>query len=372
MLVIIPVYYTYKHHSILPRNMGVIIYKDSYFHIWILVSITVFSIAMAFTYNTGQDYHYYYDYYKAVAGGHHDTWGEGREIGYQTLVGILSKISKLPSTFFFFCSFLNLYVWVKIGSLYGRASSAILFVWFLLMFPLSLNLYRQYIAMALFMFVYFLYISNGKNNIIFEKKCLLLLSLLVLVFFFHSSSLIVIPYISILLVVSKFNISKWWLIALLIFVTIASDTLLSQYLLSLDEAAILFRDLSSKGYELEDMGKTQWDTSRMLYIIMIIHVIYIWFADKHMKKNSHLTFLFYAMVLSFILMPLTRQEILLRLRLYIDNFMVIGLALTIFFNFRNGIMKKNAVLAAAITVHFLYICYNMYIMGIAFPLTFKD
>ena len=104
---------------------------------------------------------------------------------------------------------------------------------------------------------------------------------------------------------------------------------------------------------------------------MVIHLNYVWYADKVLKATNGSRFLFYAMVLSFILIPISLQEILLRIRIYMAPFMSISIALTLYYNIKQKGLGINIPLIFAFIVDLAYICFNLYNLGEFFPLQYK-
>lgn len=299
-------YIKYKNSSnnILYLGVNFPKYKSN---IFVGFCILIYSILLGITYNTGQDYWHYYDHYNSDLRNAYDLWGSGREVGYRWLISLLSSIFSSHVSFFILCAFLNAYVWDKVCSLYGKAASYIMFMWYLVMFPLSLNLYRQYIAMAILMYTYYIFFTHYDSNKKFSRWNLLVIALLCTAFFFHTSSIIGISMLVLCFLFRKIKINKWFTIFVIIAVTVSSNTILKDLFNSINTIVVLSQDVTGKGYDFEEMLDTVWDESRMQYVVMMFHIIYIWYADKYFKSNSHLNFLYIAMALCFILIPMTQQ-----------------------------------------------------------------
>lgn len=338
----------------------------------LIIGILIYSVLLGVTYDTGVDYHFYHDFYKSEVRGVFDLWGSGREFGYRTLVSFLADIFDSHVAFFMLCAFLNAFVWVKVCRMYGQASFYIMIMWYMYMFPLSLNLYRQYIAMAILMYTYYIFFSQNSMETKRSKKIYIQIILLIYVaFLFHTSSIVGVFLILMCFLLKNLNINKWIIISLIIFSTVTSRTILNDLFNSVNSVIIISQSVTGKGYGFDEMLESQWDESRMLYIVMIIHIIYVWYADKIFKYNSHLKFLYIAMCLSFILIPITHQEILLRIRIYLINIMTIAIGVLIYHYFG----RKNSLRPFPLFIGFLfdisYSFYNLYNQGIAFPLEFK-
>lgn len=336
------------------------------------IGILIYSVLLGVTYDTGVDYYHYHDFYKSEVRGVFDLWGSGREFGYRTLVSFLADIFDSHVAFFMLCAFLNAFVWVKVCRMYGAAASCIMIFWYAYMFQLSLNLYRQYIAMALLMFAFYVYFTNDSTKIKFVfKKYIAVVLLLTLAFLFHTSSLIGVFLITACYCLKGVKINKWYVIVLIIITTVSSRTLLSVFFNSMNSIVLMSQSVTGKGYEFGEMLDTQWDESRMLYAVMLIHIIYVWYADKIFKNNNHLKFLYITMCFAFIILPLTHQEILLRMRIYLMNIVTISVGILIYYYIRNKSSIRPISLYAAIILDLSYSLYDLYNQGLAFPLDFK-
>lgn len=341
-------------------------------NVFVGICIITYSILLGITYDTGQDYLYYYGHYNSELRNVNDVWGSGRELGYRWLVSLLSSSFSSHVAFFIFCAFLNAYVWDKICSMYGKAAPYIMFMWYLIMFPLSLNLYRQYIAMAILMYAYYLFFIHYDSNKKFSKWNLLVVGLLCIAFLFHTSSIIGVFMFIACFLLRKVKINKWLTIFIIIVVTISANTVLKDLFNYINTIVVLTQSVTGKGYEFDGMLDSYWDESRMQYIIMIIHIIYVWNADKIFKSNPHLNFLYIAMILSFILIPITQQEILLRIRIYLINIMVIGMGILMYnFFIKSAINRRSVLLLIAFITDISYYIFKLYQLGQSFPLQFK-
>ena len=344
-------------------------YKNS---LPITIGIIIYSVLLGFAYDTGVDYYHYHDFYKSEVKGVFDLWGSGREIGYRALVSFLANIFESHVAFFTLCAFLNAFVWVKVSRMYGTAASCIMVVWYVYMFQLSLNLYRQYMAMALLMYAFYVYFTYDSIKIkSFLQRYVIVFVILILAFLLHTSSLIGAILIVVCYCLKSFKINKWFVSVLIIVTTVLSKTILGGFFNSMNSIVMMSQSVTGKTYGFEGMMDTQWDESRMLYVLMLIHIIYVWYADKIFKNNNHMKFLYVTMCFAFIIMPLTYQEILLRIRIYLMNIVTISVGVLIY---SYWVQKKGAypfVLFWAFMVDILYFLYKLYNWGIEFPLQFK-
>ena len=102
---------------------------------------------------------------------------------------------------------------------------------------------------------------------------------------------------------------------------------------------------------------------------MVAYMILIWYGDKLTNEKPNYRFLFYLFSFALIINPLTNQEILMRIRLYLDAFIPIFLGILAY---RYRIVSRYPVLWIAlllIIARFIYVLNNN---GVAFPLIFKS
>ena len=260
-------------------------------------------------------------------------------------------------------------VWTKVASLYKPAAPFIILVWFTFMFTLSLNLYRQYFAMASVMAAFYAFFVKEGSHLENKKNILIIGACLLLAFSFHTSSFMAVLFFAAILYMSRFKINKYIFIIVVIVTTISSTTILSSYINLLSNFVTVAQGITDRSYEFSAMLESRWEESRMLYILMICHIVYIIYADKYLSADKNYRLVYYGMVLCFILMPLTNQEILMRIRLYIDCIMVVGVGLTLFYSYNKS--KLVNPLTLSFFIEFAYRMFNLYNLGLVHPLTIK-
>lgn len=337
----------------------------------LVCGIIIYSVFVGFAYDTGQDYWHYYDHYISSVYGLSDWWGSGREVGYQYLIQKLAMVFSSPAAFFVLCALFNNFAWANVSSLFGKASSVVMWLLYLNLYPLSMNLYRQYIAMAFLIIAYCVVTRKNYSFRLKDKANCFFIILLLLAFLFHTSSIAGMFLYFLCFLLCRININKWILLGSVAIVSISANTILVGAFEQFNIIVQSFQTISGKGYEFEEMLDTQWGESRMIYVLMVIHLIYVWYADKVLKATNGSRFLFYAMVLSFILIPISLQEILLRIRIYMAPFMSISIALTLYYNIKQKGLGSNIPLIFAFIVDLAYICFNLYNLGEFFPLQYK-
>lgn len=329
-----------------------------------ILVVLVYIIVRTFAYDTGADYLVYYNHYKNTASGRLDIWGEGRDYFYQQFILFLSAIFSPPQALFCICSILGVTSLILVSKQYGKAMPWIYLAWFIFMFNLSMNIYRQYIAMAFLMLA--LYMWNIKIRKIY------IIVVLIIAFLFHKSALIGILLLLILYYVAKYRISKWLLIGLVIVTNIAALTILRDLLITYGIYLDLYMDSFGASYYADTMLDSFYEDSTMGYVNMINAIIVIFYSDKVMNGNKHLRWLFYILVFNFILEPITRQEILLRMRLYFTNFMIIGYGYCLYSNFRKHSLAYNFPLIIAFLLQFAYYYfYSLQNLINEYPLQFR-
>ena len=322
--------------------------KNKHLTVGILIALAIYVFIRAFAFNTGTDYLLYYQYYISEVNGGTFWWAEDREVGFRFLVRLLASVSDAPQLFFFFSALIGMGSIILVSTKYSKASPFIVLSWILFMFNQSNNLYRQYLAFSTLLFAYYFFLC--KKNKVFILLC-------IIACLFHKSALIAICVLSGIYLLRKIQINKWIFIALILFTTIGADMVFNTVLAQLGSYIDLIMDNLGKSYYADTMEDSVFDKGQMTYVIMMSDIIIVWYSDKVLKCNDNYRFLYYVMALSFILDPISRQEILMRMRFYTLNFMVIAYGLNLYLNRR--IIFRKPLLTMAIAFHFAY--YYIYI-----------
>lgn len=341
--------------------------KPCKYNIFIYFSLGCYILLRTFAYNTGADYLAYFGHYMDRANDYINPWGEQREVGYRILIDALSSVIKSPNAFFLICSALGLGTVVKLALKYGKAAPYIVLGWILFLFNLSMNLYRQYIAMAIMLIGYLFLLSNK------SRKHLIIASLCgIWAFLFHHSSAVGIVMMVIIYLLRNKQINKWWLIFGICITTVSSMTILKGLIESFGSYSDMYMEMNDRSYMASDMYDSMYDPSKVTYVNMLCSIIIVWYGDKVMRTNSHLRFLYYTLAFSLLVEPLMRQEILMRMRLYLVNFAFIGYGLIVYFSISKFCIKKLFPLLVVVSFHiaYMYVYQNLQLF-VDFPLIFK-
>lgn len=348
-----------------------IFYKSLHFDSFRVKPFCIFSILCyvyirAISYDTGADYLAYYHYYISCVKGLYDEWGESREIGFQILINILSSFSESPNCFFAICAIISMGSVIYVSKFFGRAAPYIIFAWALYMFNLSMNLYRQYIALSILLLVYGL-LTNKTTFRMILSVCLV-----VLAFTFHRSSVV---GVFVLILIYSFRnkiVNKWVFIMSCIISTIATYSILGNFFSIVGTYSDAYMALNERSYAAGEMLDSMYDKGRLLYVNLVFDIIVIWYGDRVMKYDCNLRYLYYVLAICLIITPLTQQEILMRMRLYLSNIMIVGYGLILYLNKRWFSIKSNLFLYCAVAYHFLYLfVYQNTLLFQSFPIEFK-
>ena len=317
----------------------------------VLFPCAIYIIVRSLDFDTGTDYMAYYQYYKFSANGSSTYWGEGREAGYKILVKVLGKISKNPELFFGFCALLWTVAITKISKVFGKPAPYIILSWFMFMFVQSMNLYRQYISLSLLLLLYYTWLHNVKY------KYFYMAIIVALCVSFHTSALIRILCLVLIYLLSNFRIDRSIFIILVILSSIASKAIIGEIITNYGYISDSLMDNALHAYYSEDILETMYSDSRVTFVNMVAFCTIIFYADKYLRVNSQYTFLYYVLCVCFIVEPLTHQEILMRMRLYLDNFMIIGFGILLYESKITVMSAKKLPLFLAV----LYLLYYNYI-----------
>ena len=342
--------------------------KTGKWSFFLCLSFGLYVAIRAIVYNTGADYLAYYNHFVATSRHLLDTWGEGREIGYQYLVDFLSSYFHYPYVFFGFCAFGGIGALLCVSLKFGKAAPYIIFGWALYLFGQSMNLYRQYIAMSIFFLA--VYILLGQLNT--KKKILGAFFCIVLAYFFHHSSLVGAIGLILIYLFRNYIINKWILIGILVLTTVASMTVLSHIISAVGVYSDAYMAMNDRGYMASDMLYNQYDFGKMTYVNMLCSAVLIWYGDRVLNSNVVLRYFYLVMAISLIITPLTNQEILMRMRLYLTNFAVIGYGLTLYFNKKLYNVTSNILLMIVVLfqISYLFLYQNSLLLE-TYPLQFK-
>lgn len=149
--------------------------------------------------------------------------------------------------------------------------------------------------------------------------------------------------------------------------SVASVQFVGSFSMLADIFSLYYAQQTGQLYEASHLLDTLYDTSSMIYINMIQYVVWIWYGDIYIKEHSEHRFFFYIFALSLILIPITRQEILMRLNMYFVSFSPIFLGLL----YSEKKYRRCLPLVFCMIYEFMYYFYGLYLHQLEFPLTFN-
>lgn len=332
------------------------------------IALGIYVVIRAIVYNTGADYMVYYNHFVTRSHNLIDVWGEGREIGYRYLIDFLSSYFSYPYIFFGFCAFVGMGSLLCISLKFGKAAPYIVLGWALYLFNLSMNLYRQYIAMSLIYYALYILLSQKVK----KKKLLGASICIILAYFFHRSSLVGVLCVFSIYFLRNHIVNKWILIGALLLTTVAYMTVLSHIISVIGAYSDSYMAMNDRGYMASDMLYNQYDFGKMTYVNMLCSAVLIWYGDRVLNSNVVLRYFYLVMAISLIITPITNQEILMRMRLYLTNFAVIGYGLTLYFNKKLYGVSSNILLVIVVLYQIFYMfLYQNSLLLEAYPLQFK-
>lgn len=322
----------------------------------IIFSLIIIIIIRAFAYDTATDYLVYYNNYLYNG---NTYWGENRELGYKILNSLLYNISTSPQLFFGFSAFIYMYSVLMVSQLFGKADKWIVYFWSIILFVLSYNLYRQYYSLSFILLAYYWF---------FKKSYIKVSVFCVLAVLFHTSAIIGIAIIGSIYLLKNRNINRNYLLIAMILTSVFSSTILSSFLNSFSFISDWYIQETGKSYTTEYMLDTMYDRSVLVYPSMIVYLILIWYGDKMVKEIPVYRFLFYLFSFAVIINPITNQEILMRIRLYVDIFIPLFLGVLAY---RYKKVYQYPMLWIAFIFLITKFAYGLYHLGSVHPLQFK-
>lgn len=308
--------------------------------------------------NTAIDWYWYYEDFAGKT-----SYGdiERMEILYRYLVVALNYISHKAGIFFILESALIIYSLMKISSLYGKAMPYIMALWYFTLFLLSINIFRQYIALS------FIYLAVWS---LLNKKYIFSIVFVLAAVGFHTSAAIVIPIIPLVYFLSLKEIPVYAWIGLVLVSTFASNFMLN-FLLNY---GILFESIFSMGngniYSVLSIAEDMYDNSNM-YILSISNCIVLFFASKILNKYPYFKYFYIASALAFILIPICQHDIFMRMSLYLRICVpvVTGVTLYHYRKERNRIPFILLCLCVGISIVLFYTYLSR--LGMNFPYDFR-
>lgn len=308
-------------------------------------------------YDTGVDYLYYFNHYSNVNRGVFDAWGERSDFGYKILVQILAFVSARPELFFILASAFYMVATLKFASIFGRAVFYIVLVWPFFLFILSMNLYRQYLAIS----TIYLIVSA-----LFHRRTFVALILSAVAISFHFSSIIAIFVLFGVFLFRKTNVH--WLIPIIILLVIyfLANRINEIILFSIEVFQLVFSGVKSYNYSINIIGATAYEPSVIRYVVLFINCIWIWLGFKISSRNVSFRVVYYLSIISFFLYPISQQEILSRIHLYFLAFVpfMIGILL---YEYRRTSYFRFFLLCCTVVFYLIRYVYYLFKLGQDFP-----
>lgn len=328
---------------------------------WSLSLVIAFIITVlirGLAYNTGRDWLFYSDFISDASAGLNNPWSEHTEWLFRELVIILGRLQLFHYTFFIIVSALVIYSLIKISSLYGKALPCIMIIWYPILFLLSLNLLRQYLAISfVYLFVYFF---------IMDRKSIAYICLIVGILF-HTSAIFALIFIIISYFLSNSNkkISVWFWIILIVFSTVATNLFLDSLLNIGSHAAVLFMIGNGNVYDVQSFSESMYGTS-YTWIMMLVNITCVYLSDKIKDRYSHYKLFHYITIMSYILYPVCQQELLSRILLYTQMFIPITLGV-MFIHYKKEHNLSFKLLCCVFLAHFTMFFYYLNEMSVEYP-----
>ncbi len=266
------------------------------------------------TYDTGADWIAYYEYLHGLSNGYETVWGEHTEFMYRMLCKLLVALKLPVFVFFCICMALNYYSVIKFSKLFYYCVPFALLMWYPFMFSMSCNIYRQFIAMAFFLISCF-YLLNKKIYLFLLYICVAVL--------FHTSVIVIIPFVLVAWYLDKhrIDINK----NIIMFLIIVSHILGYSSLLIIDEISGVLSMIFSMGngntYEFSSASliENQYGAS-FIWFMLPVHLYWIILADRIKRFVANFRFVYYLSCIYFVLYPISHEEFLMRMCLYIELF----------------------------------------------------
>ena len=146
---------------------------------------------------------------------------------------------------------------------FGKAAPYIVLGWALYLFNLSMNLYRQYIAMSLIFCALYILLSQKvkKRKLLGASICI------ILAYFFHRSSLVGVLCVCAVYFLRNHIVNKWILIGALMLTTVASMTVLSHVFSVIGAYSDSYMAMNDRGYMATEILQSQYDVG-----LSLIHI----------------------------------------------------------------------------------------------------
>lgn len=281
----------------------------------LIIAFILTVIVRGLAYDTGADWLAYYGFVVDASKGVPNYWAEHSEWFFKETVTALCSLGLWHCTFFVLVSALIVYSLMKISSLYGKAMPYIIIAWYPIMFLLSLNIYRQYIAISLLYLGVFLWLNN-KRKVAFTCTIVAVL--------FHTSAVAFVAFALAVVIMVKKEINVWIYITIIFFCNIATQFFLDRFLNLTAGFSSVFQMGNSNVYDIREFSDSMYGTT-YTWILMLVNSVCVYFSNKIKNKYDNYIYFHYAAIISYILYPICQQELMSRILLYVQMFVPVSL-----------------------------------------------
>jgi transmembrane protein EpsG len=268
-------------------------------------------IVSAFRYNVGTDYAHYYHLFI-----HKDGMFEHKELGYTSLVNLLSSLDFNPQMMFFLFSLATIALFYKSFKYFFKDNDTLFLLSTLLFIPffffLSLNTIRQALAVAIFFYA----IRYILNKCFFKYFIYILIAMM-----FHKSAIILIPlYFFFGIKLTRYRLFIICILAMSIFVFNPVNYVIEFYVGNKLPFYFYFND-EFHGENLNGFGR----------VIAILNVFLVLLLSLFMNKEKYLESIIFNMVIVFSIIKLLSLDIAIidRMSIYFKPAMILFILFTI-------------------------------------------
>lgn len=303
-------------------------------------------------YDTGADWLAYYNFIVDADYGRYNAWAEHSEWLFKEFVKILSSLDLWYCTFFVIVSALIVYSLMKISSLFGKAMPYIMISWYPILFSLSLNIYRQYIAISLiYLCIYFWYEGSKKISIIS----------LIIALLFHTSAISAVAFIGLAILMCKKEINVWIYIIIIAISNIGTQFVLDKFLNLTAGFSSIFQMGNSNVYEIQNFADSMYGTT-YTWIFMIVNAACVYLSNKIKDLYTNYKFFHYASIIAYVLYPICQQELLSRILLYAQMYVPITLGVMLT-HYKKTKGFPYIIICFSLLIYFILFLYYLNEMG---------
>ena len=303
-------------------------------------------------YDTGADWLAYYNFIVDASHSRYNAWAEHSEWLFKEFVKALSLLNLWYCSFFVIVSALIVYSLMKISSLYGKAMPYIMISWYPILFSLSLNIYRQYIAISLiYLCIYFWYKGYKKISLVSIITAIL----------FHTSAISAIAFILLAILMCKKEINVWIYIIIIAISNIGTQFILDIFLNLTAGFSSIFQIGNSNVYDIREFSDSMYGTT-YTWILMIVNIACVYLSNRIKDLYLHYKYFHYASIIAYILYPICQQELLSRILLYVQMYIPITLGV-MFVHYRKDKGLPFVIICFSLFIYFVMFFYYLNEMG---------